>query len=622
MANLDSKYSPDDRINAFKDLETGCLISLAGPGTGKTSSLLGRIEALLSRGVSHPEICYLTFIKEISNAFTKDYIEKFGEESYLKNRPRISTLHSFACRLLRNQGFRIGYDGQLFFLNTIEKNDASQTILEDLFYLAKSKECNTPSKLRGFMEKIKKARQDELLPEKLENPTPYILSNAQRLFRVLRIVDWDQIMMLASSLVSSEVELPSWITEINHYLVDEYQDFNKAEQKFLAILSKQSASIVIVGDNDQSIYHSRGGAPQGIMDMFIDSKNDQVSLINCYRSRKAIVETANNFQKAMSNSPRPMIPKNEGGDIFTHCFRNSDQELEYLLTYLKNCLDEMPEAVSSRDATVCLFPGRRLLDSYFNKISKTLPCYKRKEEPHPNRVKLERIFILICRPGQRFIERLLLNQFCEIKPRHKARIIKQIIEKDYSVYSAILSLIEDKVLLGKVSEKGKEFCKMIEDFYSKEPNRIAPYIKLITPTTEIGSIMSVLEKMIKMLGMSDIEELIKDACDVLIPESIVKTPDPRSILFLTIHGSKGLTAKNIVLPGLEKAWLPGSSEGDELNEKRRLFYVALTRATDSVLMTFPYRRSPGDDLDQYFQGCGVECPFVKESALKFTFPRW
>jgi len=77
MANLDLTYGPNDRTKAFEDHETGYLISLAGPGTGKSLSLLKRIEALTAKGVLQDTICYLTFIKEISNAFIQDYIEKF-----------------------------------------------------------------------------------------------------------------------------------------------------------------------------------------------------------------------------------------------------------------------------------------------------------------------------------------------------------------------------------------------------------------------------------------------------------------------------------------------------------------------------------------------------------------
>ena len=73
--------------------------------------------------------------------------------------------------------------------------------------------------------------------------------------------------------------------------------------------------------------------------------------------------------------------------------------------------------------------------------------------------------------------------------------------------------------------------------------------------------------------------------------------DSKAIEFLTIHGAKGLTKNTVIMPGLEDSWLPGAYEGPELEEKQRLFYVAITRATDNVLITYPVKRSRGDQLN-------------------------
>src|SRR5690348_13511450 len=123
MANLDATYDVDNRTAAFENHQRGFLVCLAGPGTGKTYSLLARAAVLGQRGTDPDTICYLTFIKEISNTFIDDYIERFGRDAYEASAPRISTLHSFACRILRNQGFRVGYDGQLHFANVVDTDD-------------------------------------------------------------------------------------------------------------------------------------------------------------------------------------------------------------------------------------------------------------------------------------------------------------------------------------------------------------------------------------------------------------------------------------------------------------------------------------------------------------------
>jgi superfamily I DNA/RNA helicase len=149
MTNLDSIYSIDDRPLAFENHRAGLLISLAGPGTGKTYSFLRRIRALeTNQNIQPEEICYLTFIKDISRAFLSDYQEEFPVNLDDISKPRISTLHSFACRLIRNRGFSLGYDGQLYFTSIADpESSASQVLLDDLLPLINSIGLKTRSRL-------------------------------------------------------------------------------------------------------------------------------------------------------------------------------------------------------------------------------------------------------------------------------------------------------------------------------------------------------------------------------------------------------------------------------------------------------------------------------------------
>jgi len=174
MPNLDEIYDIDNRTQAFERHKRGLLVCLAGPGTGKTYSLLARTAALTARSYTPETICYLTFIKEISNAFVDDYIQRFGDEA-CANAPRITTLHSFACRVLRNQGFRIGYAGDLYFASVAEVDEASQSFLEDLLPLVSRDGCRTVPQLREHVKAIKKAWRDCIEPTTLPEPQSAIL---------------------------------------------------------------------------------------------------------------------------------------------------------------------------------------------------------------------------------------------------------------------------------------------------------------------------------------------------------------------------------------------------------------------------------------------------------------
>lgn len=619
MANLDLRYSADDRTQAFENHATGYLISLAGPGTGKTDSLLKRTQALIARGVSQESICYLTFIKDISDAFVQDYVEKFGQASYQANKPRISTLHSFACRLLRNQGYRFAYDGELYFANTAESdNDATQTLLTDLLPFAHGPDCRTPAQLRTHIKSIKSAWRDTVGPSTLAAPIPSILAHAQNVFRAFRVIDWDQTIPLSHALAAGMPTLPQWITDIKHYYIDEYQDFNRAEQALILFLLPQATSAVIVGDHDQSLYSGRGGSPDGIRNLYGNPAHDQISLTKCFRCREAIVRSANIFQMAMHANPRTMLPTKDDGNIIAYRFKSSKAELAYLADILREYIAQLPDTPGPKDGTVCLFPSWKVLDSYFEKLSPIVQCYKRKTDFDTNRLWLERFLHLICTPRQRFLERLLLNDYNQIKPRHKQSLVQLVVERDISVFDAMQSLLANGSLTGQAAVQSSEFCQTIEDVSSRDPARIAPRIAAKL-AIDVNAVEAHLTTMITRIGVPEQEDLITEYADLLLPDSAPPTADPRSILFLTMHGSKGLTKKNVVIPGLEAAWLPADSQGAELDEKRRLFFVAITRATDRVLITLPHNRGRNDSLNFPIRGRGKPSPFITEAGLQVTY---
>jgi len=619
MANLDEIYDVDNRTAAFETHETGVLVSLAGPGTGKTYSLLRRIAALTKRGNAADSICYLTFIKEITNAFIADYIDEFGLESYEANKPRISTLHSFACRLMRNQGFRIGYDGELYFMSITDSDDGgSEIFLHDLLPLVATRRLHTPLQLKEALEQIKKAWRDRINPVSLEDPIPQVLPVCLDLLRVYRLVDWDQTIPTAYDLLSGLREQPEWISRIEHFLVDEYQDFNRAEQEFITALSATAKSMVIVGDDDQSLYSRRGGSPDGLRELCLSDRNDRVSLLRCRRCKSRIVKAANTFLTAMRPDPRLMLPLKDGGQISCFCFKSSKAEIAFLTQFLSRFIDELPENPRPKDGAVCLFPSWRVLDFYYDRLSPHIPCEKRKSTPHALRLWLRRVLQLVCHPDQRFLERLILEGYSAIKPRHKREMVNLILRHDISPADALDILIADGVLTGLVASQASAFCELCHTLGSRDPALIAEQI--VGPLdTDAHQLRQRLETFLQRCGEPEQEEAIDRLCDELIPNSAQPCEDPRAILFLTMHGSKGLTKHTVVMPGLEEAWLPGNAKDSDLAEKRRVFYVALTRATDRVLITFPTRRARGDPLNYEAPGRGQVCSFVRRSGTGCSY---
>lgn len=623
MANLDANYDIDHRADAIANHQDGVLVCLAGPGTGKTYSFLLRIKSLTTeQHVAAGEIRYLTFIKEISKAFIADYEEKLEAEADEAHRPRVSTLHSFACRLIRNQGFRHGFDGPFYFMGVGDSKDyRSKAFLTDLLPLVKRGTWRTVPRLRKVLEKAKEAWRNNIDPESLDGPVPAVLPLCLNLSRAYRLIDWDQAIPFAHTLFQSLDEPPGWIARIEHFLVDEYQDFNRAEQAFIATLATTVKSMVIVGDDDQSLYSGRGGSPDGLRELYHSDDVDQVSLVRCYRCKSRILDAANTFLAAMRPDAGRMLPKDDGGELACHRFKSRKAEIAYLAEFLKGCIAALPEEPRPKDGIVCLFPLWKALNSYMACLMESdVPCYSRKPSLHPERGWLERALELIYNRGQRFVERLLLEDFSDIKPRHKQAMVKLVLQRDISPVEAMDMLASTGKLSGAAASAARAFCDLCRALSSRDAGLIADKLAERL-AVEIPELCEQIDTFIQQLDPSTQEDAINTVCDTLIPQSALPPEDPRAVLCLTVHGSKGLTKRTVVMPGLEDAWLPGHAAENDMDEKKRLFYVALTRATDQVLITYPRTRPPGDPLNYDTPGRGRASRFVSQSGIPKIFHR-
>jgi len=617
MANLDSLYDVDERFRAFEDHKEGTLVSLAGPGTGKTFSILRRLAALLDTDhIAADTICYVTFIKEITKAFRSDFDDELGniEEAY--GIPRISTLHSLACRLIRNRGFSFGYDAELYFMSVAPYPDTfeSRVFLADLINVVNHPNLNTIARLRNALRPVKEAWRNTIETDELEGLEAIAHSGYLDLSRGYRLIDWDNTIPLAYQLYQVPENRQAWLSSIEHFLIDEYQDFNSAEQLLISAMVSNATSAVIVGDDDQSLYSGRGGSPDGLRDLFVSDEVDQVSLIRCRRCGSTIVEYANAFLNTLNPNPRPMLSFNEGGSVESLRFKSSKAEIEYLAQFLQDCVGQLPEAPRPRDGIVCLFPTNKSLRFYFEKLSEHVPCYSTRLEIEDSRVRLSHALGLCARPGQRFSERLLLENFREIKPRHRQAMTDLVIQRDISPVEACQLLIAEGNLSGSVLKATENYVATCNGLSSRDPQLIADQIEDWTEV-EQPELVNQIDEFLTSLQEIDQETAISDLCDVAVPSTARPPVDPRAILFLTMHGAKGLTKRTVVMPGLEDAWLPGPAEGASLEEKRRLFYVALTRATDQVLITYPANRARRDPMNYSRPGRSEPSRFVAESGI-------
>jgi DNA helicase II / ATP-dependent DNA helicase PcrA len=617
VANLDEVYAEDRRAEAFENHAAGLLVSLAGPGTGKTYCLLRRIRALTTgQGVRPQGICYITFIGAIADAFLADYEKEFGPQPDRSLRPRINTLHSFACRLLRNKGASLGYDEELFFAD-LSDGEAGDVFLKDLLLSPLPPGIRAIGPLRKAVKALKRAWRTQTDVRETSPCDGGVVYPLCALARSYRLLDWDQAVHVANELLAAGTNRPGWIGGIQHLLVDEYQDFNPVEQAFLAALQPEGGSIVIVGDDCQSIYGSRDAAPAGLSDLFHDPSADTVTLVLSRRCKTEVLEASNRLLGTISPTAPKLKPLAAGGRVECQYFGSSKAELAYLATYLRERLAEVPDPAEAKDGVVCLFPTKKALRFYLEKLGEELPCRASEASPNEQRIELTELLELVRNPHQRFAERRILERFPAIKPRHKRALVALVLAADQAPTWAIGKMLREG-MDGSAATSAADYLALCEALSSRDCDTISRVI-----VGRLGADLGVLTEAISVLlreeDCANSEDLIEATCDRILPETAQPRADPKYVQFLTMHGSKGLTRHCVAMPRLGHIWRPGADSDALSEEDRRLFYVAMTRATDHVLVTYPLHRGAKDPLFYQTAERGETCPFVVASGLRAVY---
>lgn len=622
MSNLDSLYSEDQRQQAFADHQSGTLVALAGPGTGKTYSLLLRIKALTEdRHVDDATICYLTFIREIARAFKDDFQSKYPG----KVKPQhvtASTLHSLACRLIRNMGYKIQLDGHLCILDLCDDEDgvAKIAVSDMKVALPEGTTIRTDPIMRRHLKFIKGERQKGRDVGNLTGNNEFAERTYQVYSRALKLLDWDEVIPLAISLYSNKDDRPGWIKKYQHLLIDEYQDFNIPEQVFLELISESIASRVVVGDDDQSIYSGRGASPNGIRELAKDPKADNISLVKCrIRPPEQIVRSVNNFLSFMHTNPRLLKAVKPGGAVAVKSFKSAKAEADFLVEYIKGILSQISENTLPDDRVVCLFPSHKVLQQYRKEFElRGLKCRcKESSNLLGDKMWVRILGKLAFQRNQPFLERLVLERFLAFKPRHKKEVVAALLNGHKSISSALSSIAHDQGWKGPALSAISDYSAFVQSLTSRDATLVASCIDSVLPSGKQCNPSDV-EDFLAFADETTLEEYLEGLINKIFGDDDEESGEAKcepAVELLTLHSSKGLTRRHVILPGLEHYWLPGDEVGDDLEERKRLFFVGITRSKESLLITCPRSRARNDSLNHRLPGCLELSEFAKKLGV-------
>ena len=620
LADLD-----EQQLRAVTHTESSCLV-FAGAGSGKTRVLTYKVAHLINRmGVSPWQILCVTFTNKAAGEM-RDRIKKLIGE--LSGEIWMGTFHSLCARILRIHGSTIGIDRDFLIFDQSDQRALIKRIMKDLDIDSEQ------FPIASIHTIISDAKSDLVgsagLRERASNPLEHHAANVYARYdvslRESRAVDFDDLLMLVVKLLRENIDVgDSYQGRFRYVLVDEYQDVNRAQHELIKLWSGVHQNLTVVGDDDQAIFGWRGADVRLMMEferLFPDGKT--FVLDRNYRSTQMIVDVASHVigRNEHRKSKEIWTQRAQGEPMALYRAVNENQEA----LFVANMVHEITSSKRSRFEDIAVMfrtnGQSRVLEETFvsmgipHRVVGALRFYERREvkdilaylrlSANPrDMVSLERIINVPRRGiGARTLQRL--REHGEVNGRSLTDIIERVGIDEHAL---------DDILPNRALAAVREFSSMLAELRM----RISE-LNLLELATFIIERTGYYE-MLKAVGgreaqerRENVEQLVigtgrwfgdLPASEALLPfleqTALVTGQDEadwvgNAVTLLTCHSSKGLEFPVVFVVGLEEGLLPhyrSIDSGDvyELEEERRLFYVALTRAQDRVFLTHALKRT-------------------------------
>lgn len=599
---------------------------LAGAGSGKTRTLVSRIIHILqSKKISPYNLLALTF----SNKAAKEMRDRISKElDYDAGALQVTTFHAFCARLLRSEARFLGLSQNFTIYDTSESKSVVKQLLARRGISTREV---APSEVLYFIDELKNigyfsTREAEMDYEvDKEDPFYDMYLEYEREIHSSNAVDFGGLITHVLELFEKYPKVLERYQKKFHYLlIDEYQDTNRAQFELMTYLCGERKNVCVVGDEDQSIYSWRGADIRNILDFEdVYPETEVIKLEQNYRSTGVIIEAASAVIKNNSlRKGKKMWTEQEGGELVNiiEC-RNDKKESEFILDTVLNLRDEN---VSFDDVAIFYRNNAqsRIIEDYLRgenlpyRIVGGIKFYERKEikdllaymrlivNPKDS-LAFSRVINVPTRgvgPGSlRKFEQEALAQGCSLLE------IVQKIDENYEDFKHMR-------LSSRVRSSLKEFCSLIVECQLEADNNTEArfiYQKLLHGSGYYQNLESKkdYESQARIENLEELESAIMqfektssnpslgnflETVTLDANEKISEENQNGEISLMTIHGAKGLEFPYVFVVGAEENIFPSFQsleEGDErLEEERRLFYVAMTRAMKTLYITFAQSR--------------------------------
>lgn len=611
------KSNLNDKQKEAVSLGLGPALILAGPGSGKTTVILERIKHLIyGLNISPQNILVITFTKsaalEMQTRAAK--ILNHSEES-----PFFGTFHSYFYSILKRS-----YEYHNFSIMTTKQKYQN---LENLLKLHFPSMRISNNLLMDILTLFSKQKNGVTCLKEVENSgfSKEQFENLRRTFdhfnREQKLMDYDDIILLAFELLRDNPGILAMLqSKVRYILIDEFQDVNRTQYELISLLAGKNGNLFVVGDDDQSIYRFRGAGEENLRQFETDFPLAKKVVLDInYRcpqevvklSSKLIEHNTMRFQKKLSSG------KNEAGKVSCKRFISKEEERRYIAEMIKTIVSTVTtmEPCDKKIAILCRTNSQL---SYFAEMLKKekIPYFMKEktvkfyELPHIRPIigylmfasgvdrSRKKLFTFLNQP-MRYINRELFVGWDEGERKLNTLTIKEAaVEKELVQLDKALQRIEKMSPQTALTYilKGIDYeifylkkCKTIEEIqrFKKDMEELKERANMYT---------SIREWMHYVLWEEEKEE-----------DSYMKTSDATDtcVFLYTFHGAKGLEFDTVFIPHLNEGSVPyGKNLSEaELEEERRMFYVALTRCSGDLYLTFVENDTKKDTVSRFIKEC-------------------
>jgi len=631
------KNIPETYLNSLNEAQQlpvlhkeGPLIVIAGAGSGKTRVLTYRIAHLMVTGVDSFSILALTFTNKAAREMKQRIAELVGE-SEAKNL-WMGTFHSVFARILRHEAYKLGFPSNFTIYDTQDSDRLISSIIKEM---GLDKDIYKYKQIRSRISAFKNSlitvkayfndtdlQEADVMSKRPEMGAIY-KEYVDRCFKA-GAMDFDDLLLRTNELLNRHPDvLAKYQDRFRYILVDEYQDTNHSQYLIVRALSDRYQNICVVGDDAQSIYAFRGANINNILNFQKDY--DDVALYRLeqnYRSTKTIVNAANSIinhnrtkiDKVVwtSNDEGSQIQLNrlptdaeEGRHVASSIFEFKMQEqrknADFAILYRTNAQSRaMEDALRKRDIPYRIYGG---LSFYQRKEIKDILAYLRLIVNPKDEESLKRVINYPARGiGQTTIDKLVVGA-----KQHGMSLFDTVVKaKELAIplNAGTLTKLSNFATLIQRFQIENEGLNAFEiaDLVTKKIGLVQELKKDATPEG-IARIENVEELLNGMRDFTEGQQELADATaslsefleDIALATDSDKDDDPNSdrVALMTIHLAKGLEFPYVYIVGLEEDLFPSAMSLNtryELEEERRLFYVALTRAEERAFLSYTLSR--------------------------------